>query len=245
MKHREKCRISISVLLFIVTVIMFLLSGKEAEAAEKRLSSITAVYTGESVLIGDSIEMDKLTVMGLYSDGSYVKLKNYSLSTYVVGNVGNNIIKVSCEGVTGTFVVEGKRVTQISAYYADSRVTVGEQLDREKITVKVYYSDGGIEEVKDYTLSHTTVSYVGLNEYIVTFLGIPCLAAGHQHVHLCAHAVGVVAYVGKVRVLAGTHPPVGHHIALIAPLAAEDARDQIVLVVRPDAVDFVIGGHDV
>ena len=49
-------------------------------------------------------------------------------------------------------------------------------------------------------------------------------AAGHQHVHLGADAVGAVPDVLKVRVGALAHPPVGHHAALIAPLAPQNSR---------------------
>ena len=151
---------------------LFLLFGKKAEAAEKRLSSITAVYTGDSVLVGHTIDLEKLTVMGLYSDGSYVKLKDYSLSTYAVTLTGTNTIRIMSEGVTGTFTVTGKKVMSLTAFYEQTSVTVGEPLDRDKLTVQVFYSDGTGEKLKDYTLSHTVVSVLGSNVFSVTYEGI-------------------------------------------------------------------------
>src|SRR5699024_1141046 len=68
--------------------------------------------------------------------------------------------------------------------------------------------------------------------------------AGHEHVHLGPDAVSAVPHVGEVRVRAGAHPPVGHHAALIAPLAPEDGGAQVVVVVAPHAVDLVVAGHD-
>lgn len=172
MKNRRKGNIGIFMLLLIVAVIFWAVPAKKAEAAEKRLSSITAVYTGDSVLVGHTIDLDKLTVMGLYSDGSYAQLKNYSLSIYTVTAAGNNTIRVTAEGVTGSFTVRGKQVRSVTAFYAQSGVTVGESLDREKVTVQVFYSDGTGEKVKDYTLSHTVVANLGNNEFTVTYEGV-------------------------------------------------------------------------
>jgi len=169
MRNKGNNRRSIWMFLFIVIAVLFAVPGRSAEAAEKRLSSITAVYTGDSVMVGQSIEADKLTVMGLYSDGSYVKLTEYSLSTYVVKEVGNNIIKVTGEGVSGTFTVVGKEVMYMDAYYEETSVTVGEQLDLKKISVLVYYSDGSSETVMDFVLSHTAVTQIGQNEFLVSY----------------------------------------------------------------------------
>src|SRR5699024_5634540 len=69
--------------------------------------------------------------------------------------------------------------------------------------------------------------------------------AGHQHVHLGADAVGAVPQVGEVRVGRGAHPPVGDDNALVAPLAAQHGGAQVVVVVAPYAVDFVVAGHDI
>ena len=172
---QRKHKIGMWVLIYITAVLLAVLPGKPAEAAkttEKRLSSITAVYTGDSVMVGDSIEVNKLTVMGLYSDGSYEKIKEFSLSTYVVREAGNNVIQVTSEGVTGTFTVVGKRAMQLAAYYDQGSVTVGEELDRKKITVQVVYSDGSTAKVTDFELSHTTVRVLGQNEFAVTYEGI-------------------------------------------------------------------------
>ena len=175
---QRKHKIGMWVLIYITAVLLAVLPGKPAEAAkttEKRLSSITAVYTGDSVMVGDSIEVNKLTVMGLYSDGSYEKIKEFSLSTYVVREAGNNVIQVTSEGVTGSFTVIGKRVTYLMAYYDQASVTVGENLDRKKVMVQVYYSDGSSATVTDFELSHTMVSVLGQNEFAVTYEGIRTL----------------------------------------------------------------------
>lgn len=171
MRNLKKSKLSMFVLFCIAIVVAVVFPQKKAEAAEKRLSSITAVYTGDTVLVGHSIDLEKLTVMGLYTDGSYVKLKDYVLSTYVISKKGDNKITVFGEGAKGEFTVKGKEVLRLSAYYQHTSMTIGERLDPEKITVYAYYSDGSTEKVKDYVLSHTIVGMVGMNEFIVTYEG--------------------------------------------------------------------------
>lgn len=172
MRNLKKSKFSMFVLLCIAMVVVALYPQKKAEAAQKRLSSITAVYTGDTVLVGHSIDLEKLTVMGLYTDGSYVKLKDYVLTTYVVSKKGDNKFTVYAEGVTGEFTVKGKEVLRLSAYYQETSMTIGERLDSEKITVYAYYSDGSTEKVTDYVLSHTIVGVVGMNEFTVIYEGV-------------------------------------------------------------------------
>ncbi|MBQ9768470.1 MAG: bacterial Ig-like domain-containing protein [Lachnospiraceae bacterium] len=170
MRSSKKLRLSLFTIL-IALFAVFAVPQKNAEAAEKKLSSVTAVYTGDTLLVGESIDLNKLTVMGLYTDGSYVKLTDYSLSTYTVKQTGLNTVTVSCDGVGTTFTVRGKQIQMLTAYTTETTVTVGEQLDREKITVRVYYSDGTNEEVSDYSLSGTVVTKIGSNEFVVTYEG--------------------------------------------------------------------------
>ena len=49
----------------------------------------------------------------------------------------------------------------------------------------------------------------------------------------------------KVRVGALAHPPVGHHAALIAPLAPQNRGAKVIVIVAPNPVDLVVAGHDV
>ena len=167
-KKRRVCL----VLAFLAFVsVLILPQVKKAQAAEKRLVSLTAVYTGGTVLVNHSIDLEKLTVMGLYSDGSYEKIKDYSLSAYGITESGTNLITVSYEGVNTYFTVQGKSVLILSAYYEQASVTVGEQLDRDKISVYAYYSDGTNERLTNYTLASTAVTKIGTNDFYVIYEG--------------------------------------------------------------------------
>ena len=91
---KRKKRISVFAFFIIVATLLLVVPGKAVQAAPKRLSDITAVYTGDTLRVGESIKLDKLTVMGMYSDGSYEKLKDFSLSTYVITKDGLNEIEI-------------------------------------------------------------------------------------------------------------------------------------------------------
>lgn len=169
--ENNKIRMGLPAALFVLFVMILFSRTDKAYGAEKKLSTITAVYTGDTVLVGQSVDLNKLTVMGLYSDGSYVKIKDYSLSSYTVKEVGTNRITVSCDGVTGEFTVQGRQILLLSAYYKHATVTVGEELKREDITVRVYYSDGTNKAVEDYAISGTVVTKVGENEFFIVYEG--------------------------------------------------------------------------
>lgn len=162
-------RLGLLAVLAAVVALLFCFQGRKAEAAEKRLSSVTAVYTGDTVLAGRSIDLKKLTVMGLYTDGTYAPVKDYALSTYVVADAGRNPIVLTSGGVSTIFYVNGKKVQSLTASYTKGTVTVGQQFHRDDVTVYVYYSDGTNEKITDYILSGTLVSKVGQNEFTVFY----------------------------------------------------------------------------
>lgn len=169
MQYTGKMKVGLFAILLAAAAVLFCFPGRKAEAAEKRLASVTAVYTGDTVLAGRSIDLKKLTVMGLYTDGTYEPVKDYALSTYVVAEAGRNPIVLTSGGVTTIFYVNGKKVQSLTASYTKGTVTVGQQFNRDDVTVYVYYSDGTNEKLKDYILSGTLVSKVGQNEFTVFY----------------------------------------------------------------------------
>lgn len=169
MKNKRNYTYGIWMILCIMFVVTAVLPGKYADAKTKSVSDITAVYTGDAVKVGYPIEAEKLTVMGLFTDGSYEKLTDYTLSSYIVEREGNNRIRVTYDDVSTYFTVQGKKVVYLDAYYESQRITVGEHIDRNKLTVNAYYSDGSDEKVTDYVLSHTVIRTLGQNVITVSY----------------------------------------------------------------------------
>lgn len=146
------------------------------EETEATLSSISATYSGGSVLVGTSVNnLTGIVVTAKYSDGSTKTVTDYTLSGTIAE--GNNIVTVSYGGKSTTITVIGYveeepeiTLTSISATYTGGEVAVGTALtDLTGITVKATYSDGTTSNVTGYTLSGTiaegsntiTVSYGG------------------------------------------------------------------------------------
>ncbi len=168
---KKKGYVFVTVFLLVIASLAVLQREAAEAAATKKLSAITAVYTGGAVLVGESIDLDKLSVMGMYSDGSYVKLKEFSLSAYTVSRAGENRLTIYSGGVSGYFTVEGKTILSLTATYNKDSATVGDTLKREDITVYAYYSNGLGETVTDYSISSTVVSVVGTNRFTVVYQG--------------------------------------------------------------------------
>ena len=75
---------------------------------EITLVSISATYSGDSVTLGTDVNTLKtnLLVIANYSDNSTAEVSNYTL-TGIVSAVGENVITVTYENVTTTFIVIG------------------------------------------------------------------------------------------------------------------------------------------
>lgn len=165
---RKSGKIGIWILLCIAAVVI-LVPAKKAEAEDRRLTFITAYYSGDAVYVGDFIDLEKLTVKGYYSDGKYEDIKDYILSGYVVEKEGSNKITVYSGEKEATFFVNGRTVKRISAYYTEGSVTIGESLDPDKLVVYATFSDGKTEKVTDFDLPDMVVYTIGRNEFTVIY----------------------------------------------------------------------------
>lgn len=77
---------------------------------DKTLVSISATYTGGNIAVGkDASSLTDVAVTATYSDGSTSQVTGYTLSGEIAE--GENIITVTYEGLTTTFVVIGEEVT--------------------------------------------------------------------------------------------------------------------------------------
>lgn len=129
------------------------------------LDSISVTYTGGAVPVGTPISsLTGITVTAKYSDNSTVTVVGYSMSG-IINIVGTNYITITYNGKTARFAVEGiaevaptPTLDRITATYSGGDIAVGTavtSLDKSKIIVTAYYTDGSNSKISssDYTLS--------------------------------------------------------------------------------------------
>ncbi len=150
-----------------------MLYAKAANTANTReLILIYASYSGDSLMVGEKIELDKLTVTAMYSDGTTEDIEDYAISTEKVSVIGANVVTVTYQGKSNSFNVYGKELTSIYASYIGSRISVGNKVGKQDVTVWAFYTDGTMKQVKDYTLVNDEINTVGEQKITVLYKGI-------------------------------------------------------------------------
>ncbi len=138
----------------------------------KEVDSISASYMGEELYVGSTIPTGKLEVYAYYTDGSYEKIKDFTLSVNTVAKEGINTITVIYQGKTATVYVYGKEplaIEDIIAYYVGEPVIAGNTISKSNIEVQVIYNDGTSKDVKNFNISPSIVEQEGENDIVVTY----------------------------------------------------------------------------
>lgn len=108
---------------------------------EKYLVAVSAYYTGGAVIVGEKIDTGKIVAYAYYSDGTYVKVTDYTISDKVVSKSGVNKMALVYKGYTATFNVTGKAMVRITATLSRTKYSVGNMISPKEITVKAVYAD--------------------------------------------------------------------------------------------------------
>lgn len=171
--------------------------GKVAE-------TITANYTGEELYIGSSIPAGKVDVYAYFSDGSFEKVRNFTLAEKKVTRAGLNTITVVYEGKTAEIYVYGKEplaVEEIMAYYIGKPVIAGNDISKNDIEVQALYNDGTIKQIKNFNISPSVAEQEGENEITVTYGNmetvITVYAEARYITEMRARYIGPGVIVGK------------------------------------------------
>lgn len=138
----------------------------------KAVESITASYTGEAVYVGAAVPTGKIEVYAYFSDGSYERVKTFTLSVPTVQKEGMNMISVVYEGKTDIIYVEGKAplaVEEIYASYIGEPVIVGNSISKGKIEVQALYNDGTLKTITNFNISPSIVEDEGENDIVVSY----------------------------------------------------------------------------
>lgn len=141
--------------------------GKAPLAVE----SIEAYYTGEPVIVGNSLNKSDFEVYVTYNDGSEPKqVTNFNLSPSIVELEGDNEITVSYGGVsTIVYGVYGEErlITDMRAKYVGPGVIVGKKVKKDEIEVIVTYNDGSEEATDAFEIYGEEILFEGDNYVFV------------------------------------------------------------------------------
>lgn len=143
-------------------------------AATGVLTGITAVYTGDSVAIGEKLSASDVYVTGYYVAGGRMiteQIKNgFALSTDTITSEGENRITVTCQGYSAEMTVQGKRVLFVEALYSGTEeITIGSEIPKKNLKVTAYYTDGTRKEITNYTLPVSKIYQKGINTFSVVY----------------------------------------------------------------------------
>lgn len=139
--------------------------GKVAE-------SITADYTGEDLYVGSAIPAGKIDVYGYFSDGSFEKIRDFTITEKKILKTGLNVVNIVYEGKTAEIFVYGKEplaVEEIVAYYIGNPVIAGNDISKNDIEVQALYNDGTMKKITNFNISPSFAKQEGENEITVTY----------------------------------------------------------------------------
>ena len=114
--------------------------------------------TKTSYVPGESFDRTGMVVKANYSDGTSEEINTYTVSEIDKDIIGEQTLTVSYLGKTTDLKITVKSVSRITAQTSKSIYYLGENIDKNTITVTAYYSDG-------------TSSVLNSNEFEVTGFG--------------------------------------------------------------------------
>lgn len=142
-----------------------------AKAAIVLPSYIIAGYSGETALVGETIDREQLEVQAFYDDGTSETITDYFLSTDKIMKEGENEITVVYRGQRTSIFVTGKRVEKLNAYYIGEDVSIGNSVSKKNIYVSAQYTDGSVSEVKDFAMGTSIITREGVNTVHLVYGG--------------------------------------------------------------------------
>lgn len=143
----------------------------QAASSRRKLTELVAEYTGETLMVGDTIAKRNIEVTGIYDDGSEAVIRSFDISPAKVTKDGENTIRITYNGLKTEVVVFGKKVESLEAEYVGEDVTVGQSVRKKDIVVTAYFTDGSEEEITNFTITSDVVRKEGDNTLRVSYGG--------------------------------------------------------------------------
>ena len=157
----------------------------EVPIFEVTSSRLIAVYNGPNVEVGHDYQIGYLNIKIFYASDTEINKSYYEtiniedcvVSDRTVTEIGANSFTVSYNGqfgtITTTFTVVGfipdVKPTDIQATYTGPGVYQGGTFDLERVICNIYYNDGTIRTVKNFTVDTNIIQNIGSNEITVTY----------------------------------------------------------------------------
>ena len=141
--------------------------------------SIKGTYP-EKVLVGEEFIEDLADIEVTYSDGSKQKLAYKYLDekpkSKVVTKIGTNKYDIGYDGASGVLKVTGVDIDGITATYTGPDIPVGEDYNKDDVTVIVKFTDGTEYKLDtdEFKTSSLTVMKEGSNMYTATWNEFKC-----------------------------------------------------------------------
>ncbi len=142
------------------------------EVEGKVVTEITADYLGEELYVGAPVPPGKIEVYAYFSDGSYERVRDFTLSITSVGKEGLNNIPVVYGGKMTYVYVYGKAplaVQELIAYYDGDMLIEGNTIPKSSIKVEALYNDGSIKTITNFNISPSVAEDLGENEITVSY----------------------------------------------------------------------------
>ncbi len=166
----------------------------------KAVEYLTADYLGAELYVGAKIPKEKFQVYAYFSDGSYEKAKDFTLSSFNIEKEGANLITVTYKGKEVQTYVYGKAplaVEEIVAYYVGEPIIEGNKINTSHIEAMAIYNDGTMKEISKFSLNPTVVLEAGQNEITLTYSGVSTIVYVYGLERYIEPGSAVATYIGS------------------------------------------------
>jgi len=139
-----------------------------------KIVSITAVYTGDDIIVSNKINKSDVKVFAQYNwpEKDQDQITGFTLSPATIEAVGINKITVQYGNLTPvTILVNGieKEITKVEMRYIGDVVYVGTYVDKTDFEVIATYNDGSQSNIDNFTITGNLINNEGINYVVLNY----------------------------------------------------------------------------
>ncbi len=140
----------------------------------KTPKSLSVIYTGGRISVGNCVGAAEVSVRVYYTDGSSEEVTDFSLGNAVITTVGTQKVTVGYQGLTTSFTVYGvsaKPMQSLMVTYNGRTVIEGNPVASKDLYVTAVYTDGTTERIYNYTMNPAKIESLGMTTVTVSYRG--------------------------------------------------------------------------